>query len=444
MALESAGYKKLTPIQEQAIPKLLEGHDLLGVAQTGTGKTASFAIPILQDLALDKNNTRKNRKIQSLIIAPTRELAIQIADSFKKYGKNLNLKSLVIYGGVSQHPQTKRLRQGVDIVIATPGRLLDLIQQKHVHLDSVRHFVLDEADLMLDMGMIDDVKKIVKFMPKERQTMLFSATMPKEIEKLTKALLNNPVKVEVTPVSSTVDTIEQKFYYVDQGNKTNLLLDLLKDSSIESALVFSRTKIGANKMVQALVNNGHRAEAIHADKTQRARQKALKNFKERKTRVLVATDIAARGIDISELSHVINYNLPEVPETYVHRIGRTGRSGHHGIALSFVSNNEKSMLRGIQQLTGKKLEEVTDHPYPLKDKSSGSGKNNKRGRRRRPSSGQGQGPKQGQGADGKNKKSSKRRSNADTAKSAPYSKKRGSSRGKRGSSQGRSAQSNKA
>lgn len=444
MALESAGYKKLTPIQEQAIPKLLEGHDLLGVAQTGTGKTASFAIPILQDLALDKNNTRKNRKIQSLIIAPTRELAIQIADSFKKYGKNLNLKSLVIYGGVSQHPQTKRLRQGVDIVIATPGRLLDLIQQKHVHLDSVRHFVLDEADLMLDMGMIDDVKKIVKFMPKERQTMLFSATMPKEIEKLTKALLNDPVKVEVTPVSSTVDTIEQKFYYVDQGNKTNLLLDLLKDSSIESALVFSRTKIGANKMVQALVNNGHRAEAIHADKTQRARQKALKNFKERKTRVLVATDIAARGIDISELSHVINYNLPEVPETYVHRIGRTGRSGHHGIALSFVSNNEKSMLRGIQQLTGKKLEEVTDHPYPLKDKSSGSGKNNKRGRRRRPSSGQGQGPKQGQGADGKNKKSSKRRSNADTAKSAPYSKKRGSSRGKRGSSQGRSAQSNKA
>ena len=444
MALESAGYKKLTPIQEQAIPKLLEGHDLLGVAQTGTGKTASFAIPILQDLALDKNNTRKNRKIQSLIIAPTRELAIQIADSFKKYGKNLNLKSLVIYGGVSQHPQTKRLRQGVDIVIATPGRLLDLIQQKHVHLDSVRHFVLDEADLMLDMGMIDDVKKIVKFMPKERQTMLFSATMPKEIEKLTKALLNNPVKVEVTPVSSTVDTIEQKFYYVDQGNKTNLLLDLLKDSSIESALVFSRTKIGANKMVQALVNNGHRAEAIHADKTQRARQKALKNFKERKTRVLVATDIAARGIDISELSHVINYNLPEVPETYVHRIGRTGRSGHHGIALSFVSNNEKSMLRGIQQLTGKKLEEVTDHPYPLKDKSSGSGSGNKRGRRRRPSSGQGQGPKQGQGADGKNKKSSKRRSNADTAKSAPYSKKRGSSRGKRGSSQGRSAQSNKA
>ena len=443
MALESAGYKKLTPIQEQAIPKLLEGHDLLGVAQTGTGKTASFAIPILQDLALDKNNTRKNRKIQSLIIAPTRELAIQIADSFKKYGKNLNLKSLVIYGGVSQHPQTKRLRQGVDIVIATPGRLLDLIQQKHVHLDSVRHFVLDEADLMLDMGMIDDVKKIVKFMPKERQTMLFSPTMPKEIEKLTKALLNDPVKVEVTPVSSTVDTIEQKFYYVDQGNKTNLLLELLKDSSIESALVFSRTKIGANKMVQALVNNGHRAEAIHADKTQRARQKALKNFKERKTRVLVATDIAARGIDISALSHVINYNLPEVPETYVHRIGRTGRSGNHGIALSFVANNEKSMLRGIQQLTGKKLEEVTDHPYPLKDKSSGSGNGNKRGRRRRPSSGQGQGPKQGQGADGKNKKSSKRRSNADTASSGPYKKKRGSSRGKRGNSQGHSGQSNK-
>lgn len=442
MALEAEGYKKFTPIQEQAIPKLLEGHDLLGVAQTGTGKTASFALPILQDLALDKSISPRNRKIQSLIIAPTRELAIQINDSVKKYGKHLNIKSLVIYGGVSQHPQTKRLRQGVDILIATPGRLLDLIQQKHVHLDNVRHFVLDEADLMLDMGMIDDVKRIVKYMPKKRQTMLFSATMPRAIESLTKALLNDPVKVEVTPVSSTVDIIEQKVYFVDQGNKTNLLLELLKKPEIESALVFSRTKIGANKIVQALVNNGHQAEAIHSDKTQRSRQKALKNFKERKTRVLVATDIAARGIDISQLSHVINYNLPEVPETYVHRIGRTGRSGNDGIAISFCASSERSMLRGIQQLIGKNIPEVSDHPFPAKETGGQSNGKNKR-RRRRPSARQGQGPKQGQGSDGKNKKSSKRRSNADTSQAGPYKGKRRSRRGKRGNSPARGAQSNK-
>lgn len=442
MALEAEGYKKFTPIQEQAIPKILEGHDLLGVAQTGTGKTASFALPILQDLALDESIQPRNRKIQSLIIAPTRELAIQINDSVKKYGKHLNLKSLVIYGGVSQHPQTKRLRQGVDILIATPGRLLDLIQQKHVRLDNVRHFVLDEADLMLDMGMIDDVKRIVKYMPKKRQTMLFSATMPRAIESLTKALLDNPVKVEVTPVSSTVDIIEQKVYFVDQGNKTNLLLELLKDSEIESALVFSRTKIGANKIVQALINNGHRAEAIHSDKTQRSRQKALKNFKERKTRVLVATDIAARGIDISQLSHVINYNLPEVPETYVHRIGRTGRSGNDGIALSFVASSERNMLRGIQQLIGKNIPEVTDHKFPAVE-TGGQSNGKKRRRRRRPSSSQGQGPQKGQGADGKNKKSSKRRSNAETSKSGPYKGKRRSRRGKRGNSPARGGQSNK-
>lgn len=441
MALEAEGYKKFTPIQEQAIPKLLEGHDLLGVAQTGTGKTASFALPILQDLALDETISRKDRKIQSLIIAPTRELAIQIADSVKKYGKNLNLKSLVIYGGVSQHPQTKRLRQGVDILIATPGRLLDLIQQKHVHLDYVRHFVLDEADLMLDMGMIDDVKRIVKYMPKERQTMLFSATMPKEIEKLTEALLNNPVKVEVTPVSSTVDRIEQKVYYVDQGNKTNLLLDLLSDPTIESALIFSRTKVGANKIVSALTNNGHRAEAIHADKTQRARQRALKNFKERKTRVLVATDIAARGIDIADLSHVINYNLPEVPETYVHRIGRTGRSGNDGIAISFCANNERSMLRGIQQLIGKNIPEVSDHRFPSKEVAETPSKKRRRRRRKPAANGQGQDQNRGQGQNQK-RKSSKKRSNADTAHSGPYKKKRNSSRGRRGNQQGRNKQSN--
>lgn len=390
MALESAGYKKLTAIQEQAIPELLKGNDLLGVAQTGTGKTASFALPILQDIATNENTSRKDRKIQSLIIAPTRELANQIGDSFKKYSKNLNIKTLTIYGGMSQHPQTKRLRQGVDILVATPGRLLDLIQQKHVHLNHVRHFVLDEADLMLDMGMLEDVQRIVKFLPKERQNMLFSATMPKEIEKLTKTLLNNPVKVEVTPVSSTVDTIDQQIFMVDQGEKTNLLLHLLKDASIESVLVFSRTKRGADQLVKALRNNDHRAEAIHADKSQRNRERALKNFKQRKTRILVATDIAARGIDISQLSHVINYNLPEVPETYVHRIGRTGRSGNSGIALSFVSAQERGMLRGVEQLIGKNLPVVKDHPFPAKETGSGKKKSNNRRRRgRRPASGGG-------------------------------------------------------
>lgn len=380
MALESEGYKKPTPIQEQAIPKLLEGHDLLGVAQTGTGKTASFALPILQELAQVKETSNKKRPIQSLIIAPTRELAIQIGDSFKIYSKNLNLKTLVVYGGVSQHPQTKRLRQGVDILVATPGRLLDLIKQKHIHLDQVKHFVLDEADLMLDMGMIDDVKRIVKYLPKNRQTMLFSATMPNEIEKVTKSLLNNPEKVEVSPVSSTVDTIHQEVYFVDQGNKTNLLIRLLKDDSIETALVFSRTKRGANNLVNALRNNGFRAEAIHGNKTQKARQRALKNFKERKTRILVATDIAARGIDIAELSHVINYNLPEVPETYVHRIGRTGRSGRDGIALSFCSHEEKPMLRGIQTLIGKTIEVNEDHPFTLKDTTIKPKRNSRRRR----------------------------------------------------------------
>ncbi|MDO5457820.1 MAG: DEAD/DEAH box helicase [Atopococcus tabaci] len=384
MALEAEGYTKLTPIQEMAIPKLLEGHDLLGVAQTGTGKTAAFAIPILQKLEVEKKESGDKRPVQSLIVAPTRELAIQIDDSFKKYAKNLNLRTLVVYGGVSQHPQTKKLRQGVDIIVATPGRLLDLVRQKHIDLKDLKHFVLDEADMMLDMGMLEDVKKIVKYIPKKRQTMLFSATMPKEIEILTKSLLNNPVKVEVTPTSSTVDRIKQEVYLVDQGNKTNLLVHLLNNQAIESALIFSRTKRGADKLVKALKGEGFKVQAIHGNKSQRQRQTALKNFKERKIHILVATDIAARGIDISDLSHVINYNLPEVPETYVHRIGRTGRSGNDGIAISFCSHQEKSLLRGIQRLTGKTITEITDHPFPLTDKSSSSksksSRNNNRGR----------------------------------------------------------------
>lgn len=377
MALESEGYEKPTAIQEQAIPKLLEGHDLLGVAQTGTGKTAAFAIPILQQIANQEPTSNKKRKIRALILAPTRELAVQINDSFKLYGKNLKLRTLVVYGGESQHPQTKRLRQGVDILVATPGRLLDLVNQKHIRLGDVEHFVLDEADLMLDMGMIDDVKKIAKYLPTKRQTMLFSATMPPAIDKLTKSILNNPVRVEVTPVSSTIDTITQKIYHVDQSNKTNLLIHLLKNDEIETALVFSRTKKGADRIVSALNKNGFKADAIHADRTQKQRQRALRNLKDRKIRILVATDIAARGIDVSQLSHVINYNLTEVPETYVHRIGRTGRSGHDGIAISFCSHEERAMLRRIEQLIGQTIPVEKDHPFPLKNTSSGSGKGSK-------------------------------------------------------------------
>lgn len=334
-ALKTEGYSEATPIQEKAIPPLLEGFDLLGCAQTGTGKTAAFAIPILQGLSSEQRSSQGRKQIKALIVAPTRELAIQIGDSFKSYGKHLGLKTLVIYGGVTQNPQTKDLARGVDILVATPGRLLDLINQKYVSLSNVKYFVLDEADLMLDMGMLQDVRRIIVYLPKVRQTMFFSATMPTEIAKLANTILKNPIKVEITPVSSTVDIIKQEVYYVDKGNKIKLLIHLLKNKSITSALVFSRTKHGADKIVKSLETAGIMAQAIHGNKSQNARQLALNNFKERKTRILVATDIAARGIDIEELSHVINFDLPEVPETYVHRIGRTGRAGLGGIAISF-------------------------------------------------------------------------------------------------------------
>ena len=366
-ALTSAGYTDATPIQEKAIPSLLKGGDLLGCAQTGTGKTAAFALPILQTLSLGKTKQNGKRQIKALVLAPTRELAIQISDSFKAYGKNIPLKTLVIYGGVSQNPQTKALTSGVDILVATPGRLLDLINQKYVSLKNVEHLVLDEADMMLDMGMIQDVKRIVKFIPEQRQTMFFSATMPPEIEKLSSSILKKPMKITITPVSSTVDTIRQELYYVDKGNKIHLLTDLLKDKSIDSALVFSRTKHGANKIVTALEKKGFTAQAIHGNKSQNARQQALKNFKDRKTRILVATDIAARGIDIDELSHVINFDLPEVPETYVHRIGRTGRAGSKGIAISFCSFEEKPLMKEIEKLIKKTIPVVEDHKYPLRE-----------------------------------------------------------------------------
>lgn len=364
-ALKSEGYTTPTPIQEQSIPILLERKDLLGCAQTGTGKTAAFAIPILQLLHTDELFKKGPMGIKCLVLTPTRELAIQIGESFAAYGRYLRLKHTVIFGGVSQHSQTQALRQGVDILIATPGRLLDLMDQRYVKLEHLKMFVLDEADRMLDMGFIHDVKKIISRIPTKRQTIFFSATMPQEIASLANSILTKPVKVEVTPVSSTANTIQQKLYYVDKGNKKNLLVDLLKDRAINTALVFTRTKHGADRVVKDLVRVGVTAEAIHGNKSQNARQRALSNFKSQQTRVLVATDIAARGIDIDSLSHVINYELPNIPETYVHRIGRTGRAGASGISISFCDVEEKAYLKDIHKLIGKTIPVVEDHSYPM-------------------------------------------------------------------------------
>ncbi|KHS58480.1 MULTISPECIES: DEAD/DEAH box helicase [Terrisporobacter] len=373
-ALEEEGYKSPTPIQEKSIPHLLEGRDLLGCAQTGTGKTASFAIPILQNIY---NEGKSKKNIKAIILAPTRELAIQIGENFKTYSKHTNIKSLVIFGGVSQNPQTEALKKGVDVLIATPGRMIDLYNQKFINLDNVKYFVLDEADSMLDMGMIHDVKRIIKYLPKVRQNIFFSATMPKEILKLADSIFNNPVKVEVAPVSSTTETIKQSIYFVSSRKKKSLLIDLLKDKSMESVLVFSRTKHGANKITKDLVNASITAEAIHGNKSQNARQLALNNFKEKKTRVLVATDIAARGIDIDELSHVINFDLPEVAETYVHRIGRTGRAGKSGTAIAFCSIEERNLYNSIEKLINKKIEVVNDHAYVNSANDPKESRNNK-------------------------------------------------------------------
>ncbi|MNO19016.1 ATP-dependent RNA helicase RhlE [compost metagenome] len=364
-ALEHENYTAPTPIQQQAIPPILSGKDLLGCAQTGTGKTAAFAIPTLQ--LLHKNHTPKpgRRNIRALVITPTRELALQIYENFCAYGKNLPLKCAVIFGGVSQKPQEIALQKGVDILVATPGRLNDLIQQKLVDLKDVEMLILDEADRMLDMGFIHDVKKIIAKTPSQRQTLLFSATMPGAIAQMADSILRNPVKVTITPVSSTVDTIGQRLYFVDKSNKKDLLLHLLKDSSIESAIVFTRTKHGADRLVRHLAKAQVSAKAIHGDKSQGARQTALQNFKNRTLRVLVATDIAARGIDIDELSHVINYELPNIPETYVHRIGRTGRAGQSGVAISLCDFDEKPYLADIEKLIGKRIPVIKDHPYPM-------------------------------------------------------------------------------
>jgi ATP-dependent RNA helicase RhlE len=364
-ALDTEGYTTPTPIQEQAIPIVLQGRDLLGCAQTGTGKTAAFAIPMLQLLDASKKANPSARGIKALVLTPTRELAIQIDESFAAYGKHLNLKHTVIFGGVSQHAQTQALRSGIDILIATPGRLLDLIQQRFVNLSQLELFVLDEADRMLDMGFIHDVKRIVSIIPVKRQTLFFSATMPSEIAKLSSTILNNPAKVEVTPVSSTAETISQSMFFVEKENKKHLLIHLLKDKNIQSVLVFTRTKHGADKVVKELSRVGIGSEAIHGNKSQNARQRALGNFKSGQTRVLVATDIAARGIDVDNLSHVINFELPNVPETYVHRIGRTGRAGANGTALSFCDAEEKAFLKDIQKLISSTVPVVADHPYAM-------------------------------------------------------------------------------
>ena len=365
-SLKEEGYTTPTPIQEQAIPIVLKGIDLIGCAQTGTGKTAAFAVPILQLLSKNKSFDRK-RKIRSLIVTPTRELAIQIEESFKAYGRHTGLNCTVVFGGVNQNPQTNALRAGVDILIATPGRLLDLMNQGFISLKDVEIFVLDEADRMLDMGFIHDVRKILAALPLKRQSLFFSATMPPEIVKLAGSIVYKPVKVEVTPSASTVDIVNQYVYFIDRGNKNSLLLELLKDEKIKTALVFTRTKFGADKVVKVLKKQNITAEAIHGNKAQNARQKALSGFKAQTTRVLVATDIAARGIDVDDLEYVINFEIPNISETYVHRIGRTGRAGAKGTAISFCDAEEKEYLRDIEKLITKKIKVIDDHPFPLID-----------------------------------------------------------------------------
>ena len=361
-ALEEHGYERPSPIQEKAIPPALAGRDVLGCAQTGTGKTCAFAAPILQRLSASRV---QGHPLRALILTPTRELAIQIEESFLAYGKHLPLRCAVIFGGVGQNPQVEALGRGVDILVATPGRLMDLYQQGFVKLDQLEIFVLDEADRMLDMGFIHDVKKILKWLPRKKQTMLFSATMPPEIAELVNSLLHDPVRVAVDPVSSPVEAIQQSVYFVDKNNKTKLLAYLIRELDVKNALVFTRTKHGANKVARDLAKAGITAAAIHGNKSQTARQQALADFKAGKIQCLVATDIAARGLDIEELSHVFNYNLPEVPETYVHRIGRTGRAGREGAAVAFCDFGEKPLLRDIEKLMGRTVPVVEDHPYPM-------------------------------------------------------------------------------
>ena len=362
-ALKEEGYTQPTPIQEQSIPILLEGNDLLGCAQTGTGKTAAFSIPIIQRIFLDNHQEKGRRKIKALVVTPTRELAIQIGESFTNYGANTNIKNTVVFGGVKQLSQTSALRRGVDVLIATPGRLLDLMNQGYISLRDIEYFVLDEADRMLDMGFIHDIKKLIAQLPEQRQSLFFSATMPSSIVDLSHRILGNPLKVTIKPEQTTAEKVKQAVYYVSKGNKPKLLVHLLETQEHSSTLIFSRTKHGANKIVKVLAKADIKADAIHGNKSQAARQRALGNFKDGKLEVLVATDIAARGIDVDDLSLVINYDLPNIPETYVHRIGRTGRAKASGIALSFCDAEERAYLRDIQKLIGQKIPLITEQPY---------------------------------------------------------------------------------
>ncbi|MDP5026791.1 MAG: DEAD/DEAH box helicase [Flavobacterium sp.] len=366
-ALEEEGYTNPTPIQEQAIPEILLGQDLVACAQTGTGKTGAFAIPILNLIHRIVGSAKKAKQIRTLVVTPTRELAIQIDESFKTYGKYTNVKSLVIFGGVNQVPQVNELKMGIDVLIATPGRLLDLHKQGFIDLDHMHHLVLDEADQMLDMGFINDVKKIIKLTPDNRQTLLFSATMPIAIRELADTFLTRPKYISVTPISSTAENVSQKVYFVNKDDKRLLLKQLIIEESLSNALVFTRTKHGADNIVKVLKKAHIKAEAIHGDKSQNARQRVLEQFKNKEIDILVATDIAARGIDIEQLPFVINFDIPNISETYVHRIGRTGRAGNSGLAISFCGKDEKPYWLDIEKLIRMKVKVVTDHQYTWKD-----------------------------------------------------------------------------
>jgi ATP-dependent RNA helicase RhlE len=399
-AVRTEGYDKPTPIQEQAIPHVLAGRDLIGCAQTGTGKTAAFALPILQQLVATRHN-HKRGTLRALVLSPTRELASQIGDSFRAYGRHTGLKHVVVFGGVGQNPQVQALRRGVEILVATPGRLLDLMNQGVIRLNTIEIFVLDEADRMLDMGFIHDVRRVISALPQKRQTLLFSATMPPVIQDLADRILVEPVRVEAAPQATTVETVSQSVFFVEKKNKRALLEHILRDQDIRRVLVFTRTKHGANKLAQQLDRAHIQADAIHGNKSQTARERALANFKAGKSRVLVATDIAARGIDVDDVTHVINYDLPNEPESYVHRIGRTARAGASGTAYSFCDHEERKYLRDIEKLIRLRVQPVTEHPYAaasgMAAPGTGSGPStnggnsgrSRRNRNRRPGSGAG-------------------------------------------------------
>ena len=402
-AVRAENYRTPTPIQAQAIPHLLAGRDLLGIAQTGTGKTAAFALPILQRLGAVRMDPPRN-SARALILTPTRELAVQIAESFQSYGRHMALRTAVIFGGVPQRPQVQTLARGVDILVATPGRLLDLMQQGYLRLRELSIFVLDEADRMLDMGFIHDVKRVVATLPKTRQTLFFSATMPAPIAELAGGILSDPVRVTVTPAATTVERIDQRVYFLEKDNKPALLIQLLKDPALLRTLVFSRTKHGADRITRLLDKAGIVARAIHGNKSQTQRQRALADFRDGRARVLVATDIAARGIDIDGISHVVNFDLPEVPETYVHRIGRTARAGAHGLTRGFCDGGGRLLLREVGKATRRGLAVVADHPFHAAASAAAHAAGAKPGRQpqphrgahKRPEAGKGQGHGQGQ------------------------------------------------